>query len=243
MSIERSDVPNHSAWRHWGCVTPKIIENVKKSFEDADGLDGFEDLKEEDQEKLKAAWEAGHVADEDIPPSARKEAAGDEEEEDKPKKRASKKKKEVNEDEEEEEKPKKPRGRKPKVRYIHYLPPRRSPTGFRRPPSLVLRNPLKNPRPPVLVSPRYEQCDCFATDKLTRLYRKLFRTSRMQRKRRLKQRRSLKRSQLLARSPNPKRRSPRLSRSRRQRLHQRRKLKLSPRPGPRQRRRPLRRFV
>ena len=108
-------------WRHWGCVTPKIIENVKKAFEDVEDLDGFEGLKEEDQEKLKAAWEAGHVAEEDIPPTAKKSDEDDEEE--KPKKRASKKKKEADEDaEEEEEKPKKSRGRKPKVSRI-YSPP------------------------------------------------------------------------------------------------------------------------
>ena len=119
MLVGRSDVPNYSAWRHWGCVTPKIIENVKKSFESAEDLDGFEELKEEDQEKLKTAWEVGHVAEEDIPPTAKKPDGADEDEEEKPKKRASKKKKEVvdEDEEEEEEKPKKARGRKPKVSY------------------------------------------------------------------------------------------------------------------------------
>jgi hypothetical protein len=112
-SIPQTNAPNYSAWRHWGCVTPKIIENVKKSFEDAEDLDGFEELNEEDQQKLKTAWEAGHVAEEDVPPSAKK----DDGEEEKPKKRATKKKKEVEDDGEgeEEEKPKKARGRKPKV--------------------------------------------------------------------------------------------------------------------------------
>ena len=170
MSNGRSDVLNCSAWRHWGCVTPKIIENVKKTFEDADGLDGFEDLKEEDQEKLKAAWEVGHVADEDIPATARKEGTGDEEEEEKPKKRASKKKKEANDDEQqEEEKPKKARGRKPKVRHIHCFPPRRLPTDLRRLPRMAQRSLLRNPRPLVPVSPRYERHGRSTRDKLTRL--------------------------------------------------------------------------
>ena len=40
-----------SAWRHWGCVTPKIITNMKKSFDEADELDGFDELKDEDKEK------------------------------------------------------------------------------------------------------------------------------------------------------------------------------------------------
>ncbi|KAJ8081196.1 hypothetical protein AAF712_008836 [Marasmius tenuissimus] len=69
------------AWRHWGCVTREQLENVKAQFEEASELDGFEDLKEEDQERVKKAYEDGHVADEDIPDTAR-EPAGDEDEED-----------------------------------------------------------------------------------------------------------------------------------------------------------------
>lgn len=52
------------AWRHWGCTTKKIIENMKKSFESASELDGFDEVSEENQAKLTAAWEAGEVADE-----------------------------------------------------------------------------------------------------------------------------------------------------------------------------------
>lgn len=114
ISIPRVNVTYCSSWRHWGCVTPKIIENVKKNFESAEDLDGFDDLTEEDQQKLNTAWEVGHVAEEDVPPTAKK-ADGEEE---KPKKRASKKKVTEDEGEEEEEKPKKARGRKPKVSRI-----------------------------------------------------------------------------------------------------------------------------
>ncbi len=32
-----------------GCVTTRILTNAKKSFNDADELDGFEDLDDEDQ--------------------------------------------------------------------------------------------------------------------------------------------------------------------------------------------------
>ncbi|PCH44734.1 zf-PARP-domain-containing protein [Wolfiporia cocos MD-104 SS10] len=76
-------------WRHWGCVTPKIIENMKKSFEEADELDGFEELKAEDQEKVRKAWEDGKVADEDVPESARKPEGEEEDDEEKPKKKAA----------------------------------------------------------------------------------------------------------------------------------------------------------
>ncbi len=72
----------HSSWRHWGCVTAKLITNMKEIFGEADELDGFDDLKEADQEKLRKAWEEGHVDDADIPDSARKPAGEEEEEED-----------------------------------------------------------------------------------------------------------------------------------------------------------------
>lgn len=72
-----------SSWRHWGCVTTKIFSNMKEKFDAADDLDGFEDLNKDDQEKIRTAWEAGKVAEEDIPESAQKaDGEGDEEEED-----------------------------------------------------------------------------------------------------------------------------------------------------------------
>ncbi|KAI0341288.1 zf-PARP-domain-containing protein [Trametopsis cervina] len=81
------------AWRHWGCVTAKIITNMKKSFDEPDELDGFDELQEDDQEKVRKAWTDGHVADEDIPDSARKPGDGgdddDDDELEKPKKKAA----------------------------------------------------------------------------------------------------------------------------------------------------------
>ena len=69
---------------------------MKNSFNEADELDGFDDLQEADQERIKKAWEDGHVADEDVPETARKgDGEEDEEEEsEKPKKRGGKKKEE-----------------------------------------------------------------------------------------------------------------------------------------------------
>ncbi|KDQ31157.1 hypothetical protein PLEOSDRAFT_1054254, partial [Pleurotus ostreatus PC15] len=67
------------AWRHWGCVTARIIENIKKSVEEAPEIDGYEALSAEDQAKVNKAWEDGHVADEDIPDTARKPEAEDDE--------------------------------------------------------------------------------------------------------------------------------------------------------------------
>jgi hypothetical protein len=111
------------AWRHWGCVTPTIIKNMKTFLEDnIDDLDGIDSLSEEDQARIRKAFEDGHVAEEDIPETADKTklvGGGDEDEDDeKPKKKRAPKKKKVadgDEDEEETEKPKKKRVAKKKA--------------------------------------------------------------------------------------------------------------------------------
>ncbi|KAJ3880629.1 zf-PARP-domain-containing protein [Lentinula edodes] len=104
------------AWRHWGCVTSKVLSNVKSEHPEASDVDGFEDLRPEDQDKVTKAWEVGNVADEDIPETARKaDGDGDEEEEDdKPKKKSRATKKKADDDG--EEKPKKPRATKAKAK-------------------------------------------------------------------------------------------------------------------------------
>jgi hypothetical protein len=102
-----------SAWRHWGCVTGRQLKNMAEKFDSASDLDGYEDLSEADQAKISKAWADGHVADEDIPDSARKpegeEEAGEDGEEKPKKKRAPAKKKkaaDAEEDGDAEEKPK-----------------------------------------------------------------------------------------------------------------------------------------
>ncbi|RAH72852.1 uncharacterized protein BO66DRAFT_418362 [Aspergillus aculeatinus CBS 121060] len=60
-------------WRHWGCVTPNVIQNLKDAIKDISGgdetdcsaLDGFDELSEENQDKVRRALEQGHVDDED----------------------------------------------------------------------------------------------------------------------------------------------------------------------------------
>ena len=84
-------------------------------------MDGFDELKPEDKEKVRKAFQDGHVADEDIPESARKEGASGEEEEDedaeKPKKKAASRKRKDPEAEGEAatEKPKRSRATKAKA--------------------------------------------------------------------------------------------------------------------------------
>ncbi|MCJ1250970.1 hypothetical protein MMC30_008200 [Trapelia coarctata] len=54
------------AYRHWGCVTPRQIANLKKAIEgNLDYLDGYDDLNDDDKAKVRQALADGHVADED----------------------------------------------------------------------------------------------------------------------------------------------------------------------------------
>ncbi len=98
-----------SAWRHWGCVTKKIIGNIKEKQGEASEIDGFEDLLPEDQERVTTALENGEVALEDVPASAQKPDDGEE----KPKKARKPTKKKA--DDEDEEKPKRGRAGSSKV--------------------------------------------------------------------------------------------------------------------------------
>lgn len=61
-------------WRHWGCVTPKIIASLNETIEEGSGsgedkdytvLDGYDELSAENQEKVRQALEQGHVDDSD----------------------------------------------------------------------------------------------------------------------------------------------------------------------------------
>ncbi|KAL1989489.1 hypothetical protein VTN49DRAFT_6686 [Thermomyces lanuginosus] len=115
------------SWRHWGCTTPKVIKNIQDALgePDDDGnydvsmLDGFEELSQENQEKVKRALKQGHVDDEEwrgdvemnrpgstgFRKKASKKDKGKEEKE-KGGKKASKKRSH-NESEDEDEKPEK----------------------------------------------------------------------------------------------------------------------------------------
>jgi len=65
------------SWRHWGCFTPKQIINLRKELlpegeEDEEGkevdmnlFDGWEELPDEQKDKVKITVEVGHVDDED----------------------------------------------------------------------------------------------------------------------------------------------------------------------------------
>ncbi|CAG8587212.1 10173_t:CDS:2 [Acaulospora colombiana] len=103
-------VPNHArSYRHYGCTTKKVFQNMKAAYTSVDQIEGFSDLNSDDQDKVRAAWEAEAVAAEDIPPTA---VAGAEDDESGPKKKPGRPRKKQktddgDDDDDEEEKPKK----------------------------------------------------------------------------------------------------------------------------------------
>ncbi|KAG8857347.1 hypothetical protein FRB96_005834 [Tulasnella sp. 330] len=54
-----------TSWRHWGCVTPKILQSIKSKG--VQRLGGFAALSSEDREKVTKAIKDGRVAIGDIP--------------------------------------------------------------------------------------------------------------------------------------------------------------------------------
>ncbi|EIW80341.1 hypothetical protein CONPUDRAFT_27558, partial [Coniophora puteana RWD-64-598 SS2] len=52
-----------ASWRHWGCTTPEVINNIKKALKSADDLEGFEQLRKEDQDRVRDAWLLGKISD------------------------------------------------------------------------------------------------------------------------------------------------------------------------------------
>ncbi|KAL0079014.1 hypothetical protein F4703DRAFT_1742099, partial [Phycomyces blakesleeanus] len=71
-----------TSWKHWTCVTPKVIENMKASLSDPSEIEGWDSLREEDVEKIEKAWEDGEIPEEDRPAKEEKnEAEKDDEEE------------------------------------------------------------------------------------------------------------------------------------------------------------------
>ncbi|KAI8977549.1 hypothetical protein BDF20DRAFT_573965 [Mycotypha africana] len=67
-------------YRHWTCATPTVIENMKKSAGSVENIVGFDKLREEDQERVRRAWDLGEIPENERPePYVQKEE--DEEEE------------------------------------------------------------------------------------------------------------------------------------------------------------------
>lgn len=60
-------------WRHWGCVTPAILDQIASVK--LDTIDGFKDLNPSDQQKIRIAVSLRRVDPSDIPATARTRSA------------------------------------------------------------------------------------------------------------------------------------------------------------------------
>ncbi|KAF4553692.1 Poly(ADP-ribose) polymerase and DNA-Ligase Zn-finger region-containing protein [Elsinoe fawcettii] len=66
VQIPNSDFPASWKWRHWGCITPRVWQNIKADFEeDPDLIENLSELPEDQQQRIIDAIAAGHVPDED----------------------------------------------------------------------------------------------------------------------------------------------------------------------------------
>ncbi|KAI7900063.1 uncharacterized protein BX663DRAFT_563509 [Cokeromyces recurvatus] len=75
-------------WRHWTCITETVVSNMKKAVSSPEEIKGFDEIREEDQERIRRTWEEGHVPDNEQPESYSekskdKEEKTDEKDEDK----------------------------------------------------------------------------------------------------------------------------------------------------------------
>ncbi|KAI9245709.1 hypothetical protein EDC94DRAFT_628077 [Helicostylum pulchrum] len=61
-------------WRHWYCTTPKVLENMKSDFREPSGINGWQDLRPEDRERVQRAWEEGEIPENERPESAKEHA-------------------------------------------------------------------------------------------------------------------------------------------------------------------------
>ncbi|KAK0543521.1 hypothetical protein OC846_006388 [Tilletia horrida] len=70
-----AEIQGHTSffWRHYGCITDTICSNLKEKLEEPDNLDGYEELTEEDQERIKYLFEHGHIPEDQITPAVKEE--------------------------------------------------------------------------------------------------------------------------------------------------------------------------
>ncbi|ORZ03626.1 poly polymerase and DNA-ligase Zn-finger region-domain-containing protein [Syncephalastrum racemosum] len=65
-----------TVWKHWLCVTSKVIENMKETVESPEDIDGFDTLKDADQDKIREAWESGDVGNPIMAAKAKEKGCG-----------------------------------------------------------------------------------------------------------------------------------------------------------------------
>ncbi|KAG1041717.1 hypothetical protein G6F43_012051 [Rhizopus delemar] len=57
-------------WRHWACCTPQVIRNMHTALSGPEELNGWDELREDDQERIRRTWEEGKIPDNEKPDPA-----------------------------------------------------------------------------------------------------------------------------------------------------------------------------
>ncbi|KAF9042926.1 hypothetical protein BJ165DRAFT_205689 [Panaeolus papilionaceus] len=53
-------------WRHWRCMTMKLLRDLRQQVPDPSNIEGFRTLTIEDQGRIEKAWKLGRIALEDV---------------------------------------------------------------------------------------------------------------------------------------------------------------------------------
>ncbi|CAO3666547.1 unnamed protein product [Rhizopus stolonifer] len=62
-------------WRHWTCCSDQVFENMRKAMSGPEELNGWNELREDDQERVRRGWNEGSIPDNERPdPAYPKEA-------------------------------------------------------------------------------------------------------------------------------------------------------------------------
>ncbi|KAI8643601.1 hypothetical protein BD408DRAFT_309590, partial [Parasitella parasitica] len=58
-----TEVRGHTSviWRHWLCTTPTVLGNMREAMSSPEEITGFDTLREEDQERIRTAWDKGQL--------------------------------------------------------------------------------------------------------------------------------------------------------------------------------------
>ncbi|ORE02771.1 zf-PARP-domain-containing protein [Rhizopus microsporus var. microsporus] len=48
-------------WRHWTCCTSEVISNMKNALSSPEAMGGWNELREDDKERIRRAWEEGDI--------------------------------------------------------------------------------------------------------------------------------------------------------------------------------------
>ncbi|KAI9260831.1 hypothetical protein BY458DRAFT_439903, partial [Sporodiniella umbellata] len=61
------DQPKGVTWIHWTCCTDKLFESMHKTLSNPKEIRGWNDLRDEDKERIQKEWDTGRIFDNENP--------------------------------------------------------------------------------------------------------------------------------------------------------------------------------